>query len=58
MDDICRGLHHKVIAFGKKDSLDLGKTDIQVQIQTASRIRLLNSKYISQYGITTNLKNI
>lgn len=48
MDDICGGLQHKVIAAGKKDSLDLGKKDKQAQIQAALRMNLLNSKYISQ----------
>ena len=56
MDDICRGLQHNVIAAGKKDYLDLGKTDEQVQIQAALRINLLNSKYMSQYGIATIFK--
>jgi hypothetical protein len=58
VEAICRGLQQKVLAAGKKDSLDLGPTDKQAQIQAASRITFLNSKYISQCGITTIFKTI
>jgi hypothetical protein len=55
---ICGGLPQQVVAAGTKDSLHLGQTDKKAQMQTALKITLLNSKYIPQYGITTNFKKL